>query len=489
MISEKSITFAIHTIGCKTNQAESDDIARQLILKGCRQLEIPDAVGSVEAIDAVGATCTAGVVSIASDAACAVGVAPYVADAAFAAGAGNGIDYIIINTCTVTTAADRKARHLLRKLKNASPKSKLIITGCFAELHRELANDIPADFIFSNSRKKEIADFICNAGSVKEGQATKAVMAAAALTAKAQYAHSRAFVKIQDGCCQGCTYCIVPLARGPYLSTDPEIIINDIKSLVSFGHDEIVLTGIHIGKFGVDLLLKKDEIKTLPELILEILKNTGVKRLRLSSIEINEIDESLVGVIRNNRSRIAPHLHIPLQSGSDKVLKTMNRKYDSGFFISAIEHIKRAIPDITLTTDIIVGFPGETGQDFTDTIEIVKSIGFSKIHVFKYSIRPGTKAAGMAGQVQEKTKTERSSILRGLGSDLRNSFMDSNISKKLDVACEEYNRESGIASGTSENYIKVYFDLNHEEYKEKKSKILTVFTKSLYSDGLYGEAI
>ncbi len=476
MIPEKSITFAIHTIGCKTNQAESDDIARQLILKGCRQLEIPDAVGSVEAMDAIGVACTAG-------------VAPCVADAACTADADNGIDYIIINTCTVTTAADRKARHLIRKLKNASPKSKLIITGCFAELHRELTNDIPADFIFSNSRKKEIADFICNARCVKEGQAAKAVMAAATQTTEAQYAHSRAFVKIQDGCRQGCTYCIVPLARGPYLSTDPEIIINDVKSLVSLGHDEIVLTGIHIGKFGADFLLKKDEIKTLPELILEILKNTGVKRLRLSSIEINEIDESLVGVIRNNRARIAPHLHIPLQSGSDKVLKAMNRKYGSGFFISAIEHIKRAIPGIALTTDIIVGFPGETVQDFIDTIEMVKNIGFSKIHVFKYSIRPGTKAACMAGQVQEKTKTERSSILRGLGLDLRNSFLDSNISKKLDVVCEEYNRESGIASGTSENYIKVYFDLNHEEYIVKKSRILTVFAKSLYADGLYGDVI
>ena len=167
----------------------------------------------------------------------------------------------------------------------------------------------------------------------------------------------------------------------------------------------------------------------------------------------------------------------------------MNRKYDSGFFISAIEHIKRAIPGIALTTDIIVGFPGETGQDFIDTIEMVKNIGFSKIHVFKYSIRPGTKAAGMAGQVQEKTKTERSSILRGLGLDLRNSFLDSNISKKLDVVCEEYDRKSGIASGTSENYIKVYFDLNHEEYIVKKSRILTVFAKSLYADGLYGDVI
>ncbi len=266
--------------------------------------------------------------------------------------------------------------------------------------------------------------------------------------------------------------------RGPYLSTDPEKIIADIKNLVYQGHDEIVLTGIHIGKFGVDLLSKKTAIKTLPGLVLEILKNTGVKRLRLSSIEINEIDESLIDVIRNNRPRIAPHLHIPLQSGSDNVLKAMNRKYDGNFFISAVENIKKAIPDITLTTDIIVGFPGETDEDFISTVDMVKNIDFSRLHVFKYSKRPGTKAADMAGHLQEKTKTERSRILRELGLDLRNSFIASNINKKLDVVCEEYDMKTGIAGGTSDNYIKVYFDLNFEEYKLKKGRILKVYAKS-----------
>jgi threonylcarbamoyladenosine tRNA methylthiotransferase MtaB len=512
MQPEKSITFAIYTLGCKTNQAESDDIASQLVLMGCRQAEISDAVGAADAEDAVGVTCIAGTVSVVPDS----------VDVSCTADAGRGIDYIIINSCTVTAAADRKVRHLIRKLKSAIPKAKLVITGCFAELHSELTDNIPADFIFSNSKKKEIADFICSAGFAKEKPADEAIPAAktssttdsvcaseqtamagkvkesakatsapvaavaATSTVEAQYVHSRAFVKIQDGCQQGCSYCIVPLARGPYLSTAPVKIIDTIKNLVSLGHDEIVLAGIHIGKFGVDLLSKKDEIKTLPELVLEILKNTGVKRLRLSSIEINEIDESLMGVISNNRPRIVPHLHIPLQSGSDYVLKAMNRKYDSGFFVSAIEHIKKAVPDITLTTDIIVGFPGETGQDFIDTVEMVKKIDFSKIHVFKYSVRPGTKAAGMAGQVQEKTKTERSRILRKLGLDLRNSFMNSNISKKLDVVCEEYDSKRNIASGTSENYIKVYFDLDHKEYKRKKGKILKVLAKSLYADGLYG---
>jgi threonylcarbamoyladenosine tRNA methylthiotransferase MtaB len=521
MHPEKSITFAIHTIGCKTNQAESDDIARQLVLRGCRQAEIPDAACTADAEDAVNVTCTAAAAGITLD----------VIDVACTADVKNGIDYIIINTCTVTAAADRKARRLIRKLKSASPKAKLIITGCFAELHREPANDIPADFIFPNSRKKEIADFIFGAGFAKEEPAAEAIPAAivtpaatvtpavdtagtarqtatagkakesinaatatftssaATSTVETQYTHSRALVKIQDGCCQGCTYCIVPLARGAYLSTSPAKIIDDIKMLVLLGHDEIVLTGIHIGKYGVDLLSKKDEIKTLPELVLEILKKTAVKRLRLSSIEINEIDESLIGIIRNNQTRIALHLHIPLQSGSDKVLKAMNRKYDSGFFISAIDHIKKAVPGITLTTDIIAGFPGETGQDFIDTVEMVKKIDFSKIHVFKYSVRPGTKAAGMAGQVQEKTKTERSRLLRELGLDLRKSFVALNISKKLDVVCEEYDIKGNIASGTSGNYIKVYFDLRPEEFKLKKGKILKVLAKSLYKDGLYGEVV
>jgi MiaB-like tRNA modifying enzyme len=558
MHPEKQITFAIHTIGCKTNQAESDDIARQLVLKGCIQVEISGAVGAGGTVDAAGIVCTAGAFSVAPDTADAagdVGVAPDTVCDACAAGADSGIDYIIINTCTVTAAADRKARHLIRKLKRTSPKSKLIITGCFAELHRELTNDIPADFIFSNSRKKEIAGLICGAKDVKEeqleaaaetstpgpaasvaetstpgpaasaaetsisgpsaaatmdsaraeGQTNKAglatagitaaatsspaVTAGATLTAESQYAHSRAFVKIQDGCRQGCSYCIVPMVRGPYLSTDPEKIIDDIKNLVYHGHDEIVLTGIHIGKFGIDLLSNKTAIKSLPELVLEILKNTNVKRLRLSSLEINEIDESLIEVIQDNRQAIVPHLHIPLQSGSDNVLKAMNRKYDSGFFISAVESIKKAIPDITLTTDIIVGFPGETDEDFIKTVEMVKKIGFSRLHVFKYSKRPGTRAADMAGHLQEKTKTDRSRILRELGLDIRNSFVSSNINKKLDVICEEYDMKSGIAGGISGNYIKVYFDLHFEEYRIKKGKILKVFAKSLYADGLYGEVI
>ena len=529
MSIEKPITFAIHTIGCKTNQAESDDIARQLVLKGCRQAEISDAADAINTTDAFG-----------------------------------GIDCIIINTCTVTAAADKKARQLIRKLKSASPKSKLIVTGCFAELNRELVKDSPADFIFSNSKKKEIADFVFTEALVKEGSrvlinpstapdpvepvsettaavctnaaaaeptsgkiiaacpiaaaaaetyiSTDSTAASAAFSEKAgsmtslqqdneeapaisivpvtgkepRHTHSRAFVKIQDGCRQGCSYCIVPLVRGPYLSTDPVKIIADIKNLVYQGHDEIVLTGIHIGKFGVDLLSKKTAIKTLPGLVLEILKNTGVKRLRLSSMEINEIDESLIGIIQNNGPAIAPHLHIPLQSGSDIVLKAMNRKYNSDFFISAVEHIKKAIPGITITTDIIVGFPGETDEDFTRTIEIVKNICFSRLHVFKYSKRPGTRAAIMSGHLQEKIKTERSRILRELGVDLRNSFIASNINKKLDVVCEEYDMKTGIAGGTSENYIKVYFDLNFDEYGKKKGKILKVSAKSIYSDGLFG---
>jgi threonylcarbamoyladenosine tRNA methylthiotransferase MtaB len=550
MVPGKSITFAIHTIGCKTNQAESDDIARQLVLKGCSRAEIPDAVGAADTVDAVGSVCAAGSFGVAPDAAGAFDVAPDAACDACIAGTDSGIDYIIINTCTVTAAADRKARHLIRKLKRTSPKSKLIVTGCFVELNRELIKEISADYIFSNSKKNEIADLICGTEDVKEEQleavaetstagrrasaaetstagrrasaaetsttgltasatstswqTNKAGLAmagittastfepaatTAGITSESQHVHSRAFVKIQDGCRQGCSYCIVPLVRGPYLSTSPAKIIDDIRNLVYHGHDEIVLTGIHIGKFGVDLLSKKDEIKNLPELVLEILKNTGVKRLRLSSIEINEIDESLIGVIRNNKPRIAPHLHIPLQSGSDNVLKAMNRKYDSRFFISEVEHIKKEIPGITLTTDIIVGFPGETDEDFIKTVEMVKSMDFSRLHVFKYSKRPGTKAADMAGHLPEKTKTDRSRILRELGSGLRNSFVATNINKKLDVICEEYDIKNGFAGGISENYIKVYFSLHFEEYKLKKGKIVKVFAKSLYADGLYGDVI
>ncbi|GAH20120.1 unnamed protein product [marine sediment metagenome] len=302
--------------------------------------------------------------------------------------------------------------------------------------------------------------------------------------------HSRPLVKIQDGCEQNCTYCIVPKVRGKYRSVPYREILNKITDLQKDGFGEVVLTGIHIGKYGVDLSTdssgKESKISSLANLLEEVVRETSIKRIRISSIEVDEIDSRLLDILKRNNRRFASHLHIPLQSGSDRILKLMGRPYTAQYYFKKIGMISGIFPNIALTTDVMAGFPGESEEDFARTVDMIKRIAFSKIHVFKFSKRMHTLAYGMGNQVGEEIKSERSKILRSIGDRLRNSYIKNQIGKLLNVVCEEMNFENSTVSGTSGNYIKVYFPMDKENFPSLKGKMLGVVANSEYKNGLWG---
>jgi len=481
------IRFSVDTLGCKVNQSESDFIAGELQKKG---LEL---VSSSE-----------------------------------------HPDFCLINTCTVTSRSDRKARQLIRRIKSENRNSKILVTGCFVVFNKKFLKDCGVDFIVENKDKNKIPDLIMCAVANEKAEAQTSAQAKGGAEGEAEaeegksgggnfarssfllqpYScmHSRPLVKIQDGCEQNCTYCIVPEVRGRYKSVPYRKVLQKVKELESSGFEEVVLTGIHIGKYGVDFDTGSSntgsphgKIRTecLADLLERITEETDIKRIRISSIEVNEIDRALLDILKKNKARFANHLHIPLQSGSDKILKLMRRPYTTEYYYRKVGEITRIFPDIALTTDVMVGFPGEDEKDFTQTVDMIRKIAFSKIHVFKFSKRKHTPAYWMGGQVDEEIKSKRSMILRSIGDELRSSYLKSYIGKTLNVICEELNSDSGItcvtsnesdnsditsriASGTSENYIKVYFKIDKSMFVRLKGKIVKVTTNSEYKDGLRG---
>ena len=258
---------------------------------------------------------------------------------------------------------------------------------------------------------------------------------------------TRAFVKIEDGCENYCSYCIIPYARGKVRSKDPKVVIEEIKSLVKCGHKEVVLTGIHTGHYGADL---KDY--SFSKLLKEIVKIKGLKRLRISSIEITELDDEFMEVLKNSKV-LVDHMHIPLQSGSDKILKLMNRKYDKKYFIEKIEKLRSIRPLISITTDVIVGFPGEDESLFKETIETIKKIKFSKIHVFPFSLRKGTKAEDLDNKVDDVTKKNRVKELINISKNLEIEYFNKFINKTVEFLPEVY--KDGFIIGHTGNYLQI----------------------------------
>jgi len=460
MEKNRPLAFRIVTLGCKTNQSESDEISAILAGSGLINTGINNACDSISGTsEHIGGNVSEHIGGNVSSR------------------ISNACDYIIINTCTVTGATDGKVRQAIRAARKSAPHSTIIVTGCYTVFNAKALKDLGADYIFTNSEKEKLAGFI-----LKD---TKNIFQSVPSSER-----SRAFIKIQDGCGQRCSYCIVPMVRGPYKSTEPEKVIEKINYFVSHGFEEAVLTGIHAGKYGVDFTDNAGGCNGLSGLIKKILENTGIRRIRLSSIEVNEIDNDLINIISGSNKRVAKHLHIPLQSGSNKILSAMNRKYDAGFFNETVKAVKEKIPSITLTTDIIVGFPGETDQDFEMTMSMLENIGFSKTHVFKYSQRQGTAAASMKGQVDERIKKDRSRIARGAADKLRKEFILSNKGVIQETVFEEFNEKLQIASGTSENYLKVYFKPQAQNKDIiKKGKILNIMADAPYREGLFGTII
>ena len=337
-------------------------------------------------------------------------------------------DIYIINTCSVTNESDRKSRKAISQARKNNPNAIIIVMGCYSQLK---ADEIPADIIIGNKDKSKIIELINEYQAKKEK--VKKIYDLKHTTFENMEIdkfinHTRAFVKIQDGCNAFCSYCIIPYTREKIRSKNKEDVINEIKKLVDNGYQEIVLTGIHTGKYGIDLNTN------LETLLKELVKIKGLYRLRLSSIEINEITEGIIKLIKENNI-MAKHLHIPLQSGSDKILKLMNRHYDTKYFYEKIKKIRDEIPDISITTDLIVGFPYETEECFAETIDLLKKIKFSHIHTFPYSKRDGTKASLMP-QIDGNIKKKRVKEVLEISNYYESEFYKQSINKIYDGVSE-----------------------------------------------------
>lgn len=345
-------------------------------------------------------------------------------------------DVCIINTCAVTSKADYQSRQLIhRALKN---KSKVIVTGCYTELNQGQIKKIDNNIeVIRNTEKDNIIKLI------KANNPNKTLS-----KNHTAFLRQRAIVKVQDGCNYSCSYCTIPFARGKSRSIPINEVIKEINLYEKMGYKEVVITGIHLGTYGIDL----KPIASLSLLLKNILINTNIQRIRISSLEIGEVTDELLELISENR--VCKHLHLPIQSGDNNILKLMNRTYSVENFISKIDKIFVKIPDISIGTDVIVGFPCEGEAEFNNTVNIIKSIPFSYIHVFPYSPRPGTKAATLSGYVKDSIKKERVRILRQIGLAKKRLFIERNIGKRHSIILENRHKDSFI--GTSDNYLKVF---------------------------------
>ncbi len=414
------MTFQILTLGCKVNTYESEVMKEKLLSAGYKETE----------------------------------------DIA---------DIYIINTCTVTDTSSHKSLKTIRQCLRKNPQAIIVACGCMVQADPTLDTLKDVSILFGNQDKSKIVDLlteyqknkkqIIDIPNIMDVPFEEMVLN--------NFDRTRAFVKIEDGCENYCAYCIIPYTRGKVRSKDPKLVMREIEALVSRGHKEIVLTGIHTGHYGSDL----GEYH-FSSLLRDILTIKGLERLRISSIEITELDEEVLEILKENKV-IVSHLHVPIQSGSDAILKSMNRKYDKAYFENKIKEIRKIRPDISITTDLIVGFPGETEELFQETIDTVKRIRFSKIHVFPFSLRKNTKAEELPNPVDEKTKKERVHRMIALSKELEIEYMEKFLGKQVIFIPEKW--EEGTLIGHTGNYLLVQAkgskSLLHEEVPVKISRI------------------
>ena len=376
-------------------------------------------------------------------------------------------DIAIVNTCTVTNTADNKSLKLLRQIRREKINVILVAVGCLAKITKEaLKEKADVDIVIGNVGKSKIAEIINEYLKNREKMDNVIdVMHSGFEDMKLNnFDKTRAFVKIQDGCNNYCSYCIIPYSRGNVRSKKKEIIFAEIEELIKNGHQEIVLTGIHTGHYGSEFT-----DYDFSDLLTDILKIKGLLRLRISSIEIVELNDKFLDVLKNNKV-LVDHLHIPLQAGSNEILKLMNRRYNLEFFENKIAEIRKIRPNISISTDVIVGFPHETDELFNETIATVRRIKFSKIHVFPYSRRKGTKADLMDGQIDERVKKERSRILVDVSKELEINYMNKFIDKEIEFIPETY--KNGFIYGHTGNYLSIKMQgSNVNSKKPIKAKI------------------
>ena len=357
-------------------------------------------------------------------------------------------DVYIINTCSVTNTSDVKSRKVIHQAIRRNPDACIVAIGCFIEANHDYHED-GVDILLGNGNKSKVLEYVERYWQTKQKAnyfVTPIPEKFDDMTMSTFLGRTRAFIKIQDGCENFCSYCIIPYVRGKCRSKNFQTVLEEIQNYVQHGYKEVVLTGIHTGNYGVDLGTD------FAALLREIVKINGLVRLRISSIEITELTDEVLQIIRDN-DVIVDHLHIPLQAGSNKILRLMNRKYDLAYFKQKMEQIREIRPDISLTTDIIVGFPFETEEDFQDTLSFVREVQFSKVHVFPYSRRSGTVAADMAEQVPGDVKKDRVRRLLALSKELETEYMKKFIGKTLPVLMEVNRTDYSL--GHTSNYLLV----------------------------------
>lgn len=395
---------AIHTLGCKVNTYESQAMLRLFEQRGYEEVSFKEQA-----------------------------------------------DVYVVNTCTVTNTGDSKSRQMIRKAIRKNPKAVICVVGCYAQVAPEEIEAIDGvSVILGTQFRHEIVDLVEQYR--QNGQRIVKVRDVMKLRTFEDlnidhFSNTRAFLKIQDGCNNFCSYCIIPYARGRVRSRSPESVLNQAKELVQQGYYEIVLTGIHTAGYGEDL-----DHYDFYDLLVDLTKIEGLKRLRISSIETSQIPEKMIDLIASSQV-IVDHLHVPLQSGCDETLKRMNRKYNCQSYYDKMQLIRAKIPDIVFTTDVIVGFPGESEEEFEKTYDFIKKVGFTQLHVFPYSPRKGTPAAKMKDQIDEKVKHERVNRLIALSHELHDTYAKSQIGKVLRVLFEK--AEDGYYVGHGDNYLLV----------------------------------
>lgn len=388
------LAVAFRTLGCKVNRVESDTIAAELLGRGVRLVE--------------------------EDAAAV----------------------IIVNTCTVTGEADAKARKAVRQALKAAGAPVVVVTGCLAAIDPDALRAL-GERVVVEADKEAVAARVADALRLAPVQAGEPRVTSAPARSGDGF-RTRVPVKIQDGCDNHCSYCIVPHARGVLRSRPAADVIAEVESLVAAGTREVVLTGINLGRYA-------DGVIRLPEL-LRAIAETGIARVRMSSIEPPDVTDALVRAIAANPA-VCEHLHVPLQSGSDAVLRAMGRKYSTADFAERLRHAREALPGLAVTTDVICGFPGETDEDHATTIAFCERMGFSKMHVFRYSVRAGTPAAEMPNQLAAEVKAQRAAELRRLDAGLQQRFAESRVGQQVAVLVERV--DGAKAEGTTREYLHV----------------------------------
>ena len=406
---------ALHNLGCKVNAYEMDFIQQNLLKKGYN-------------------------------------VVPF----------DEYADIYIVNTCTVTNIADRKSRQMLHRCKQLNPKAVVVALGCYVQTDSKgVIGDPDIDIAIGNNNKSKAVEIIEEYLAGETGEKVDCIIDIndvknpcpyESMSIEKTIEHSRAYIKIQDGCNQFCTYCIIPYARGRVRSRKQEEILDEVRTLSSNGYKEVVLTGIHIGSYGMDFKDGSD----LMSLLEEIDKVPGIERVRISSLEPGTMTKEFIERLKNLK-KICPHFHLSLQSGCDSVLKRMNRKYKTADFTASVDNLRKAFDRPAITTDVIAGFPGETEAEFEETADFIRKIGFYEIHLFPYSRRHGTVADKMEGQLTRKEKTDRVKKLSEIEREMTRAYEESFIGEKVSVLFEEPREIKGQSYmiGHTDRYLTV----------------------------------